>query len=96
MYIIYINIDGLKEYIEFTEFRNLSIILLRNFVIYRKKEKIIIITIFDYFKKYHLLTIMLYFLVKGYIFTKKEPVADHKRHSHSTTLTRKNYRTLTP
>lgn len=39
---------------------------------------------------------MLYFSVKGYIFTKKEPVAHPKRYSHSTTLILKNLRTSQP
>ena len=39
---------------------------------------------------------MLYFLVKGYIFTKKEPVAHRKRYSHSITLILKNLRTSQP
>ena len=39
---------------------------------------------------------MLYFSVKGYIFTKKEPVAHRKRYSHSTTLILKNLRTSQP
>lgn len=48
------------------------------------------------FQKYHLLNIVLYFSVKGYIFTKKGTDAGTKVYSHSTTLIRKILRTSQP
>ena len=61
-------------------------------VFYLTDEKLI----FERIEKYHLLNIVLYFLVKGYIFTKKWTDAGIKVYSHSTTLILKNLRTPIP